>query len=90
MNKLFLLLGVVVALSGCKTEEEQRKEMESDRTGNYTSSYDLPERLEGCEIFYVKSRTQLNLFITRCPNSTVATHYRTGKSSSTTSTSVSE
>ena len=73
MKLLMVVIGVVM-LTGCEPSYEEK-------TQNFTQ---LPVELKDCKFYYVSSNTGSNLNIVRCPNSTVSTTYKSGKTTLTT------
>lgn len=72
MKLLIVILGVIM-LTGCEPSYK-----------DYTESFtNLPEGLKDCK-FYGVSNTDSSLDIVRCPNSTVSTTYKSGKTTVTT------
>ena len=73
MKLLMIIIGVIM-LTGCEPSYEEK-------TQNFTQ---LPVELKDCKFYYVSSNTGSNLNIVRCPNSTVSTTYKSGKTTTTT------
>lgn len=61
MKKL-LLLPLLLALTACETNNR-----------NITNNYALPQELSDCSITYLKSATEYDLTVIRCPNSDTTT-----------------
>ena len=72
--KLLRVVLSVVMLTGCEPSYEEK-------TQNFTL---LPDELKDCKFYNVRSNTGSNLNIVRCPNSTVSTTYKSGKTTLTT------
>jgi len=71
MNKaeiLAALLAVALVLAGCGPRAPLNK----------TDEYILPEHLKDCSITLINSGMR-ELYVVRCPNSTVSTKYQEGK-----------
>ena len=63
MNKISivaLLVGSAFILSGCG----------ETRTSDVKSSYSMPEGMEGCKVYFLKSQTSLDIYVVRCPLTT--------------------
>lgn len=73
MKLLMVIIGVVM-LTGCEPSYEEK-------TQNFTL---LPNELKDCKFYGVRSNTGSSLNIVRCPNSTVSTTYKSGKTTTTT------
>lgn len=73
MKLLMVVLGVVI-LTGCEPSYE-------NKTQNFTV---LPDELQDCKFYAVRSNTGSNLNIVRCPNSSVSATYKVGKTTATT------
>ena len=73
MKLLMVIIGVIM-LTGCEPSYEEK-------TQNFTI---LPDELKDCKFYGVRSNTGSNLDIVRCPNSTVSTTYKSGKTTATT------
>ena len=70
-----LMVGIgVIMLTGCEPKYEEN-------TQNFTI---LPAELKDCKFYGVRSNTGSSLNIVRCPNSTVSTTYKSGKTTLTT------
>ena len=53
-------------------------------TSEETSSFTLPEGLKDCKIYGIQNGNSMSLSVVRCPNSTVSTTYKSGKTTVTT------
>ena len=74
MKLLMVIIGVVM-LTGCGESGYK----------DYTESFtNLPEGLKDCKIYYIKNGKDMSLSVVRCPNSTVSTTYKSGKTTLTT------
>lgn len=73
MYKLFIMIIMVLLLSGCETSSTEVK---------YDS---MPPELSDCKTFYIR-RGLNSITVMRCPGSTTSTTYSTGKTSNTTVT----
>ena len=47
-------------------------------------STNLPEGLKDCKIYGIQNGNSISLSVVRCPNSTVSTTYKSGKTTTTT------
>lgn len=71
MKKLLLCLATSVLLMGC---EQARNDI---RTAEYDTSSGI---LEGCQVGKAYSNSSSpNLYVVRCPNETVSTRWKSGK-----------
>lgn len=75
MNKLIIAALMLGTLSGC---------METT-TSDISNDYIMPRGMEDCQVFKMKSSTERDIFVVRCPTttSTMETH-KEGKTSVTT------
>lgn len=73
MKLLIVILGVIM-LTGCEPSYK-----------DYTKSFtNLPEGLKDCKIYGIQNGNSMSLSVVRCPNSTVSTTYKSGKTTTTT------
>ena len=73
MKLLRVVLSVVI-LTGCEPSYK-----------DYTESFtNLPEGLKDCKIYGIQNGNSMSLSVVRCPNSTVSTTYKSGKTTATT------
>lgn len=61
----FLLLAATIALVGCSTQ-----------TTEISDSYQLPDGLKDCKVYYMQSKKEQSITVLRCPNSQTTVHYR--------------
>ncbi|QAX98387.1 hypothetical protein AsFcp4_279 [Aeromonas phage AsFcp_4] len=69
--KKFAVIALAFALMGCDTV-----------TTETTNAYQMPEGLTGCKVFYLRSKSDQNLYVTRCPDTT-STHWSVNHGKST-------
>lgn len=72
--KLLMVIFGVIMLTGCEPSYEEK-------TQNFNL---LPDELKDCKFYRVRGNTGSSLNIVRCPNSTVSTTYKSGKTTTTT------
>ncbi|QIW91642.1 hypothetical protein vBAbaMD22_129 [Acinetobacter phage vB_AbaM_D22] len=70
--KLLIAICLTFALVGCST-----------KTTEVSQSYELPEGLKDCKIYYMQSKEQQSLTVLRCPNSQTGVHYSEAQGKST-------
>ncbi|ADM80101.1 hypothetical protein phiAS5_ORF0258 [Aeromonas phage phiAS5] len=70
--KKFGILAIALLLTGCDTITQET-----------TNGYQMVPGLDGCKVFHLRSKTEQNLYVTRCPTTT-STHWdiSNGKSTS--------
>ncbi len=71
--KLLMVILCVIMVTGCEPSYEEKIQ-------NFTI---LPAELKDCKFYGVRSNTGSSLNIVRCPNSTVSTTYKSGKTTLT-------
>ncbi|QMP19028.1 hypothetical protein FKOIJHOC_00080 [Acinetobacter phage Ab_121] len=62
--KVLVALCLTFVLVGCST-----------KTTEISHSYELPDGLKDCKVYYLQSKEQQNITVLRCPNSQTHVHY---------------
>lgn len=70
--KVLAGLCLTFALVGCTTQ-----------TTEISNSYELPEGLKDCKVYYMRSKQEQSLTVLRCPNSQTNVHYSRPEGKST-------
>ena len=74
LKTIVLSLVTAFLLTGCEPSYK-----------DYTESFtNLPEGLKDCKIYGIQNGNYMSLSVVRCPNSTVSTTYKSGKTTTTT------
>lgn len=69
MKRISLILLTIFALAGCESRTTELHD------------FILPEGLKDCKIYFMTNGVN-HVTITRCPNSSTSTEYKTGKTTS--------